>query len=72
VRQRTERQDCEVENSRVDSVILAGVMRSLRDAHRENSPLRLCEVQYGKFHKHYREIRRFIWEDADPSGWSGG
>jgi len=29
------------------------------------------EVQYGKFHKHYRGIRRLIREDADSPGRSG-
>jgi hypothetical protein len=43
-----------------------------RGAHPEMSPLRACEVQCGKFYKHYREIGRFIWEDTDPSGWYGG
>lgn len=30
---------------------------STHGVHSENSPFRICEVEYGKFHKHSRYIR---------------
>ena len=46
--------------------------RRARGAHPENRPLRLCQVQYGKFHKHEQGVRRSVCEDANPSGRGGG